>query len=159
VILVIGAGGTIGSALLERLRAWQHPVRAACHSQRSAAGAAARGADVAMIDLADPVTLGPALDGVDSVFLLSATGPRQTRQELNVLAAAEAAATVEQIVKLSVWRADELLTPIARLHRPVEEGAGGVRRGLDVLAPELLHAELRAANGGGDQERGRDPPT
>lgn len=69
-ILVIGAGGTVGSALLEQLRALQHPVRAACHSQRSAAAAAARGADVAMIDFADPLTLGPALDGVDSVFLL-----------------------------------------------------------------------------------------
>ena len=126
-ILVIGAGGTIGSALLEQLRALQHPVRAACHSQRSAAAATARGADVAMIDLAAPLTLGPALDGVDSVFLLSATGPEQTRQELNVLAAAKAAA-VKQIVKLSVWRADELLTPIARLHRPVEEApeASGV---------------------------------
>jgi uncharacterized protein YbjT (DUF2867 family) len=120
-ILVIGAGGTIGSALIEQLRALPHPVRAACHSQRGAATAAARGADVAMIDLADPLTLGPALDGVDSVFLLSATGPEQTKQELNVLAAAQAAATVEQIVKLSVWRADELLTPIARLHWPVEE--------------------------------------
>src|ERR1039458_3529421 len=94
-ILVIGAGGTIGSALLEQLRALQHPVRAACHSQRSAAAATARGADVAMIDLAAPLTLGPALDGVDSVFLLSATGPEQTRQELNVLPAARGAAGQE----------------------------------------------------------------
>jgi uncharacterized protein YbjT (DUF2867 family) len=65
-----------------------------------------QGAEVAMIDLADPVTLGPALDGVESVFPLSASGPCQTRQEVNVLAATKAAAVVEQIVKLSVWSVD-----------------------------------------------------
>jgi hypothetical protein len=81
----------------------------------------ARGAEVAMIGLADPVTLGPAPDGVESVFPLSASGPCQTRQEVNALAAAKAAAVVEQIMKLSVWEADELLTPIARKQRPVEE--------------------------------------
>jgi uncharacterized protein YbjT (DUF2867 family) len=119
-ILVTGAGGTVGSVVVKHLVAAGRPVRAGCRSQASAANAAAAGAEAVRIDLADAGTLAPALEGVDAVFLLSATGPDQTRQELNVVAAAKAAGA-RRIVKLSVWRADELLTPIARAHRPVEE--------------------------------------
>ncbi|GAA4340358.1 hypothetical protein ACFQY7_19745 [Actinomadura luteofluorescens] len=39
-------------------------------------------------------------------------GPGQTRHELNLIEAATAAG-VSRVVKLSVWRADEELTPIA----------------------------------------------
>src|SRR5437764_14902152 len=116
-ILVIGAGGTVGSGVLADLLSAGERVRAACRSQSSAALAAAKGADVVLIDLADPATVTSALKGVDSVFLLSATGPDQTRQELNVVDAAKATG-VQRVVKLSVWRADELLSPIARAHRP-----------------------------------------
>jgi uncharacterized protein YbjT (DUF2867 family) len=118
-ILVTAAGGTVGAAALKELRRSQQPVRAGCHSDRGAAAAAAEGAEVARIDLAEPATLGRALAGVESVLLVSATGPEQTRQELNLVAAANDAG-VQRIVKLSVWRADELLTPIAQAHRPVE---------------------------------------
>jgi uncharacterized protein YbjT (DUF2867 family) len=75
------------------------------------------------VDLGRPETLGPALDGVDTVFLLAATGPEQTEHELNMVRAARG--TGARIVKLSVWRADEGLSPIARLHRPVEEALTG----------------------------------
>ncbi len=47
-------------------------------------------------------------------------GPRQPEQELAAVTAALDAG-VGRVVKLSVWRAEELLTPIARMHRPVEE--------------------------------------
>lgn len=46
--------------------------------------------------------------------------PAQTEHELAVVAAARAAG-VGRVVKLSVWRAPDRLTPIAQLHRPVEE--------------------------------------
>ena len=72
------------------------------------------------LDLSEPATLPPALDGIESVFLLGAMGPDQTVQELNLVKAAEAAG-VAAVVKLSVLRTGERLTPIARLHRPVEE--------------------------------------
>lgn len=47
------------------------------------------------------------------MFLVGAMGPGQTRHELNLIEAATAAG-VSRVVKLSVWRADEELTPIAR---------------------------------------------
>jgi len=118
-ILVTGAGGAVGSAVLHELRAVGQAARAAYHSPAKTERAVAAGDDAVTVDFARSETLAPALDGVRTVFLLGAMGPDQTAQECNVVAAA-ATAGVERLVKLSVWRADEELTPIARLHRPVE---------------------------------------
>jgi hypothetical protein len=64
-----------------------------------------------------PPPLPPALDDVDTVFLLTSETPEQPDHELAVIRQAEAAA-VRRVVKLSVWRADERVTPIARLGSP-----------------------------------------
>jgi len=120
VILVTGAGGAVGSAVLKELRGAGHLVRGAYHSQPKTDQAVNAGHEAITVDFSKPGTLPPALDGVDAVFLLGAMGPDQTSQETNVVEAAKQAG-VERVVKLSVWRADEQLTPIARLHRPVEE--------------------------------------
>lgn len=61
----------------------------------------------------------PAFEGIDTLFLLGATGPKQTYHETNVVAE-EVSAGVTQVVKLSVWRAPEQLSRFARLHRRVE---------------------------------------
>ncbi|HEX4253318.1 MAG TPA: NmrA family NAD(P)-binding protein [Pseudonocardia sp.] len=114
-----GAGGAVGSAVLRELRAEGRPARAAYHSSAKSERAVAAGDDAVTVDFARPETLPPALAGVRTVFLLGAMGPEQTARECNVVAAA-ATAGVERVVKLSVWRADEELTPIACLHHPVE---------------------------------------
>ena len=119
-ILMTGSSGTIGSVLLQRLRAAGEPVRATYRSPEATKNATRDGYDAVTVDLDAPDTLREALDGVRAVFLLGAMGPRQSDQELAVVVAARAAG-VERIVKLSVWRAAEQLSPIARLHRPVEE--------------------------------------
>lgn len=118
-ILITGAGGNVGSALVTELTAAGVPFRAAYHSPEAARKAAADGVDAVAVELADPGSVAAALTGVSRVFLLGAMGPEQTRQESNVVRAAVDAG-VEHIVKQSLWRADEELTPIARLHRPVE---------------------------------------
>lgn len=120
-ILVTGAGGAVGSALLEELRAAGHRrVRAAFHSRTRAQQAVQAGHDATAVDFGDPATLASAVEGIESLFLLGATGPEQAQHELAVVRAAESAG-VRKVVKLSVWRAPEELTPIARLHRSVEE--------------------------------------
>ncbi|QKG21570.1 NmrA family NAD(P)-binding protein [Actinomadura verrucosospora] len=118
-ILITGAGGAVGSALLDELRAAGRPARAGYRTAAKAERARAAGQEAVALDLGDPASLPPALHGVDEVFLLGAMGPHQTRHELTMVEAA-AAAGVRRVVKLSVWRADEELTPIARLHHPVE---------------------------------------
>lgn len=117
-ILVTGASGSVGGALLTCLRGTGVAVRAAYRDPRTTARVIGSGGRAVTLDLAVPDTLGPALDGVETVFLLGATGPDQTRHELNMVEAARVAGV--RVVKLSVWRADEGLSPIARLHRPVE---------------------------------------
>lgn len=81
-------------------------------------------------------TLAGALDGVRAVFLLGAMGAEQTRQELNVVEAAVDAG-VPWVVKLSVWRADEELTPIAAIHRPVERALEESGLSYTVLRPNF----------------------
>lgn len=119
-IVVTGASGNVGSALLAELRDGGHSVRGAYHSEQHAALAAEAGLDAVTADLLVPDTLPAVLDGADTLFLLSASGPGQPRQEENLIGAAKAA-RVRRVVKLSVWRADERLTPIARAHRTGEQ--------------------------------------
>ncbi|WP_328617038.1 NmrA family NAD(P)-binding protein [Amycolatopsis sp. NBC_00355] len=118
-ILVTGAGGNVGGALVAQLQASGIPFRAAYHSAEDARKAAKEGIDAVAVEMAAPSTVRAALDGVSRVFLLGAMSPEQVRNESNVVEAAISAG-VEHIVKQSLWRADEELTPIARLHRPVE---------------------------------------
>jgi len=135
-IVVTGAGGAVGSCLLGELTAIGEPVRAAYHSPAAAQAADAAGRSVKVVDFDDPATLAPALAGAETLFLLNAMGPNQTQQELGVLAAAKAAG-VRRVVKLSVWRADELLSPIARLHFPVEEALRSSGLSWTVLRPNF----------------------
>jgi uncharacterized protein YbjT (DUF2867 family) len=118
-ILVTGASGNVGRALLPELSAAGLPARAAFHSAEKAASARSAGQDALVIDLAKPDTLRPALQGVDAVFLLGSGGLGQTQGEINVVDAAKAAG-VKRIVKLSVIGAAEEEFEFARIHRPVE---------------------------------------
>ncbi|WP_279580944.1 SDR family oxidoreductase [Fodinicola feengrottensis] len=119
-ILVTGAGGTVGSALLDELSALGHQPRRAFHSPAKTALASADGLDAVTIDFGQPDTLPAAMAGVQTVFLLGTSGPSQPEHEGNMVAAARAAG-VRRIVKLSAWRADEDLTPIGRFHHASEQ--------------------------------------
>ncbi|AKF05933.1 NAD(P)H-binding protein [Sandaracinus amylolyticus] len=98
-ILVTGANGTIGSALVARLLQRGERVRALV---RDAAKAAKLGpaVEIVVADLARPETLERAFAGVDRVFLAT-TGSDLPEQEANAIAAAERAG-VTHVVKLSV---------------------------------------------------------
>jgi len=61
-VLVIGATGKTGSALLDLLRARAEPVRPASRTPK--------GEDAVRFDWDDTTTHGPALDGVDRVYLV-----------------------------------------------------------------------------------------
>ncbi len=118
-ILVTGAGGTVGTALVEALKAEGHKFRAAHHSPEKAEKARSNGYDVVQLDFAVPETLPPALAGVDTLFLLG-TGVRgQIEQETNVINAAKAAG-VKRLVKQSVWGAAEEQYSLAKMHRTIE---------------------------------------
>jgi uncharacterized protein YbjT (DUF2867 family) len=152
-ILVTGAGGAVGSALMEELRGAGRPARGAYHSPEGADRARRAGWDAVTVDLSRPPTLPAALEGVDAIFLLGATGPEQTRQELNAVEAARAAG-VGRIVKLSVWRADEGLTPIGLLHRPVEEAIASSGLPFTLLRPNFYMQNFSRQMGPSIRTRG-----
>jgi uncharacterized protein YbjT (DUF2867 family) len=118
-ILIIGAGGTVGTALVGELKWSEHKSRLAYRSKEKTAKAAAMGHDAVAIDYTRPETLELAFDGVDSVFLLGTGVVGQAEGETNVVRIAREAG-VKKIVKLSVWGAEAEEYALARLHRKVE---------------------------------------
>jgi uncharacterized protein YbjT (DUF2867 family) len=88
VILLTGATGTVGSALLRRLTADARPVRALVRDQRRLGDQRVR-VQIALGDLADPPSFRNALRGVETVVHLGASirdQPRASIEELNALA-------------------------------------------------------------------------
>jgi len=119
-ILVLGAGGTVGSHLCRELDARDVEYRAAFYSAEKLEAALAEDVDAVEIDLASPQTIRAAMEDIQRVFLLTAATPRLAELERNAIYAA-AKAGIEQIVKVSVWEADREDYSFARWHAPSEQ--------------------------------------
>ncbi|MCI0356694.1 MAG: SDR family oxidoreductase [Acidobacteria bacterium] len=119
-ILVTGAGGTVGSEVLRQLRQRGAAVRAGFHSPKKAEHARAQGSDAVVLDFADRASIAAALKGVDKVFLLGATVSNQSELEINVVEEAKKAG-VGHIVKLSVLGAPSEKLTFARWHHAAEK--------------------------------------
>lgn len=103
-ILVLGATGTTGSAVVGRLAAGGAKVRILTRDS----GNAARlpdGLDVRVGDLAQPSDLGPVFDAIDAMFLLNALSPSETQQGLGALEWARLKG-VKKVVYMSVQHAE-----------------------------------------------------
>jgi uncharacterized protein YbjT (DUF2867 family) len=118
-ILVTGAGGTVGTELVKDLRSSGAHFRAAYHSPRKAEHAKRDGIDAVAVDFAKPSTLAAALADVERLFLLGTGFLGQAEAEVGVVREARTAG-VRHIVKLSVWGADGEAFSFAKVHRPVE---------------------------------------
>ena len=118
-ILVTGAGGQVGTAVLEELRKLGHKPRAAYHSRNKAEQAEASGHKAVVLDFAEPQTLQPALEGIEAVFLLGTGVIGQADLEKNVVKAAKAAGA-KKLVKLSVLKAATEDYLFGKMHRTVE---------------------------------------
>jgi uncharacterized protein YbjT (DUF2867 family) len=115
-ILVTGASGHVGRAVLDALVAAGQDVRAS--SRDAATLNLPDGVAKVSADLEDASTLEPALDGVESVFLYT------QRQGIDGFVKAAEAAGVRHVVLLSSGATLEpksAQSRVARLHRVVEE--------------------------------------
>jgi len=119
-ILVTGAGGTVGSEVVRQLKAAGTPFRAAYHSEDKARKARERAIDAVVVDYDKPDTLEQALSGVDVLFLLTAGGTTQIAQEESAVRTAKKAGTTH-IVKLSAWGTETESFSFARIHRAGEK--------------------------------------
>jgi uncharacterized protein YbjT (DUF2867 family) len=119
-ILVTGATGKVGQELVKELQRAGSPFKLGVREPANASAT-----DAVLFDFDRPETFGPALDGVDSLFLLT---PGGTDREAAVVDAANKAG-VKRIVKQSVWGAEREGFIFGREHRVIEKKieASGLR--------------------------------
>lgn len=100
-ILVTGATGRLGSAVIREFAERDEPVRALVRDPAKAAELEALpSVEVVQGDMLWPHTLGAALDGVDRALMISNAGPQMLETQCTFIDGAVAAG-VEHVVKLS----------------------------------------------------------
>ena len=121
-ILITGATGNVGSALLENLIPMNIELRALAHDESDAESLEGRGVWASLGDFLKPETLGPALEGVSTVFLLTPIHPEQVSQATKVIKAAKESGNDPRIVRLSVHQAShEAPARNSRQHAEIED--------------------------------------
>jgi uncharacterized protein YbjT (DUF2867 family) len=135
VLLVTGATGTTGGAVLRALAERGVQARGLVREPSRAGDVSDLGAEPAIGDLGDPGSLRPALDGVERAYLVSPAGPQQAEYEQAFLEAAREAG-VAHVVKLSVLgAAEDAPVRFARGHARVERALRDSGLAWTVLRP------------------------
>ena len=98
-VLVTGATGTIGSAVVRDLRRRGVATRAFVRDRARALAVLGDDVELATGDLADPSSIRTALRGVQRLLLCTPNDPEQVRREVTVIDAA-AEAGVGLVVKI-----------------------------------------------------------
>lgn len=118
-ILITGATGNIGSALVTQLQAQQVPFRALAHTPASYERLRAQQVDAVLLTEPQGAEVETAFAGVDRVFLLTPSSGDQAEIERGFVDAAQHAG-VQHIVKLSVLGADAPDVSLVQAHREGE---------------------------------------
>ncbi len=123
--LITGATGNTGNLVANELLRRGESVRCLTRDAEKAAALADAGAEIVVGDLDHPETLGPAFTGIDSVYLVTATGPNTVAQAMNGINAARAAG-VSYLVRYSILDIPgELNVRSSRFHKEVEAALPG----------------------------------
>ncbi|QWC57216.1 NAD(P)H-binding protein [Erythrobacter sp. 3-20A1M] len=99
-ILVSGATGGIGGEICRIFKEAGTPFRALCRKEQQVEDFGHRGMDAVLGDFDRPETLPSAMQGIDSMFLITPPTQRQVAQETAAIDAAKAAG-IGRIVKIS----------------------------------------------------------
>lgn len=120
-ILVVGATGTVGLAVVRQLAASGASVRGLTRDTAKAGALKLQGVEFMGGDLERPVTLNKVLAGVTQIFVASAADPRMAASQGNLIDAVRRAG-VQRIVKVSAMGASkDSPNQLLRWHREVEE--------------------------------------
>src|SRR5215204_7429222 len=122
-ILLTGSTGNVGGAVLNHLTTTEIDLRVLTRTESKAQSLRDRGVeDVVVGDFLKPESLGLALEGVGTVFLLTPIDPQQVPQANNVIRAAKESSNEPRIVRLSVHQASHTApTRISRQHAQIED--------------------------------------
>ncbi|MDH6538685.1 SDR family oxidoreductase [Streptomyces sp. SPB4] len=151
-IVVMGATGATGNALLHRLLALGAPVRALTRTpHRPIPGVTDTHrppVEVRYADAADPRSLHAAFEGADRLFLAMANGPAQVELETRVVDTA-ARAGIGHVVKISAPAAEpDSPVAVSRGHHAIEEHLRGSGLAHTILRPyAFMQNLLRLAPG------------
>lgn len=122
-ILVTGATGNVGGALVRTLLKRAVQVRAASSDTRSLESCARQGAETVVLDFCKPATFRAAIEGCTGLFLLRPPALSRMRTTLLPFVAAARSLGVRQIVFLSVQGADtNRLIPHHAVERALQSG-------------------------------------
>ncbi len=138
-IAVTGATGHLGRLVIDKLKAKTGEAIVAL--VRSPASAGGLGVAVREADYAKPVTLKPALAGVDALLFISSSEIRQRAQHHHNVIEAAKAADVKRIVYTSLLHADVSPMSLAVEHRETEAETQGRRHSAHDSAERLVHRE------------------
>ena len=147
-ILLTGATGTVGRALLRRLTATRTPVRCLVRDSRRLGAERVR-VQIAMGDLADPASFRNATRGVDTVIHLAASTrdqPRASIEELNAVAtlrlvrAAERSGTRNFVFFGTIGAGLHAPTRFARAKELARRAVEGSNMQTTVFSPSIVYS-------------------
>src|SRR5450755_4048163 len=141
-ILVTGASGSAGGAVLAEMRARGVAARAMYRSKTDAANAPA-GATAVVADFADAQSLRAALEGVRSVYLVCSPAQELVQLENNMLDACEAAG-VEHVVLNSALGAGDWPKSFPSWHCKVENKLKASKAKYTILRPNSFMQNITA---------------
>ena len=141
-ILITGASGSLGGAVLAEVARSKQQYKALYRSKDDAAHAPA-GTDVVIADFADKSSMSAACRGVESVFLVCAPIPELVQLETNAIEACQAAG-VQRVVLSSALGAGDYDKSFPRWHRKVEDKLRASGMKYCILRPNGFHQNIVA---------------
>ena len=141
-ILVTGASGNVGNTVLQEVVKSGAKHRAMYRSAAEAAKAPA-GIETVIADFAQPETLGAALRGVESVYLVCSPIPELVQLESNMIDACVAAG-VKHVVQNSALGAEDYDKSFPGWHRKVEDKLKETLLTWTILRPNSFHQNVVA---------------
>ena len=143
-ILITGASGTAGRAVLEEMRKSGKELRAMYRAEQDARKAPG-GLGVVIADFADRESLGRALDGVETLFLVCSPIPQLAELESNVIDASREKG-VKHIVLHSALGAGDYAKSFPSWHRVVEDKLKASGLAYTILRPNGFMQNIVAYN-------------
>jgi uncharacterized protein YbjT (DUF2867 family) len=132
-ILITGASGSVGKAVLQEAIRKESNVRAMYRSKEEAAKAPS-GCAAVLADYADKQSLSKALNGVTSVYVVCSPVPQLVELESNLLDACKEAG-VRHVVLNSALGAGDYAKSFPSWHRKVEDKVKGMGLSYTILRP------------------------
>ena len=143
-ILITGASGSVGKAVLQEAIKKESKVRAMYRSKEEAAKAPS-GCEAVLADYADKQSLRKALDGVNSVYVVCSPIPQLVELESNMLDASKEAG-VKRVVLNSALGAGDYPKSYPGWHRKVEDKLKGTGLSFTILRPNGFLQNIVAFN-------------